>query len=98
MHLEDHLGDILRKGREAKGIAAAVAAQTAGLTEPAYQALEETGQYSGQLPFPALGAALGLDGAKLERIANGWLPATPDLSMWCEFRQITTRASGMEVQ
>jgi hydroxyacylglutathione hydrolase len=97
MHLEDHLGDILRKGREAKGIAAAVAAQAAGLTEPAYNALEETGQCAGQIHFPALGAALGLNGAKLERIAKGWRPATPDLSVWCELRQITTRANGIEV-
>jgi glyoxylase-like metal-dependent hydrolase (beta-lactamase superfamily II) len=97
MQLEDHLGDILRKGREAQGIPAAVAAQAAGLTEPAYSALEETGQFSGQIPFPALGAALGLNATKLERIAKGWLPATPDLSMWCELRQITTEANGIKV-
>jgi hydroxyacylglutathione hydrolase len=97
MHLEDHLGDILRKGREAKGTAAAVAAQAAGLTEAAYNALEETGRLAGQINFPALAGAVGLDAAKLERIARGWLPATPDLSLWREFRQITTQANGIEV-
>jgi glyoxylase-like metal-dependent hydrolase (beta-lactamase superfamily II) len=97
MHLEDHLGDILRKGRQAKGISAAAAAQAAGLAEPAYSALEETGRFSGQIHFPALGAALGLNGAKLEGIAKGWLPATPNLSLWRELRQITTEANGMEV-
>jgi glyoxylase-like metal-dependent hydrolase (beta-lactamase superfamily II) len=97
MQLEDHLGDILRKGRAAKGIPAAVAAQAAGLTEPAYSALEETGRCAGEIHFPALGAALGLNGAKLEGIAKGWLPATPDLSLWRELRRITTEANGMEV-
>jgi glyoxylase-like metal-dependent hydrolase (beta-lactamase superfamily II) len=97
MQLEDHLGDILRKGRQAKGISASVAAQAAGLTEPAYSALEETGRCAGEIHFPALGAALGLNGAKLEGIAKGWLPATPDISLWRELRRITTQASGMEV-
>jgi hydroxyacylglutathione hydrolase len=97
MHLEDHLGDILRKGREAKGVPTAVAAQAAGLAEPAYSTLEETGRPSGPVAFPALGAALGLDGKKLEGIANGWLPAKPDLSLWRELRQITTTANGIEV-
>jgi len=97
MQLEDHLGDILRKGREAKGIALAAAAQVAGLAEPAYKALEETGQFSAPPQFQALGAALGLDGAKLERIAKGWLPAPRDLSLWRELRQITTTANGLTV-
>jgi glyoxylase-like metal-dependent hydrolase (beta-lactamase superfamily II) len=97
MNLEDHLGDILRKGRTAKSVSTAVAAQAAGLAEPAYNTLEETGQCSGRINFPALGAALGLNGAKLEGIAKGWLPAVPDLSLWRELRQITTQANGMEV-
>ena len=97
MQLEDHLGDILRKGRQAKGLSASAAAQAAGLTDSAYAALEETGRVAGTIHFPALGAALGLDGAKLERIAQGWLPAVPDLSRWRELRQITTRAGGMDV-
>jgi glyoxylase-like metal-dependent hydrolase (beta-lactamase superfamily II) len=59
--------------------------------------LEETGRVSGQIQFAALGEALGLNGAKLEHIANGGLPAVPDLSLWRELRQITTRANGMDV-
>jgi glyoxylase-like metal-dependent hydrolase (beta-lactamase superfamily II) len=97
MLLEDHLGDILRKGREAKGIPRSAAAQASGLAEADYGALEETGRLAGQIHYPALGAALGLDGARLERIANGWLPATPDLSLWRELRQITTEANGITV-
>ena len=97
MNLEDHFGDILRKGRTAKGVSAAAAAEAAGLAEPAYHALEETGRFSGQINFPALGAVIGLSGPKLEGIAKGWLPAVPDLSAWRELRQITTEADGMAV-
>src|SRR5580658_2283653 len=97
MQLEDHLGDILRKGRESNGTTTAAAAQAAGLSESAYGALEESGKTGGQINLPALAGALGLNAAKLERIAKGWLPATPDLSFWRELRQITTQAEGIEV-
>jgi glyoxylase-like metal-dependent hydrolase (beta-lactamase superfamily II) len=97
MHLEDHLGDILRKGREAKGATAATAAQAAGLDDAAYAALEETGTASGPIHYSTLGKVIGLNGAKLEGIDKGWLPATPELSVWREFRQITTKANGLEV-
>jgi len=97
MNLEDHLGDILRKGRTAKGVSAAAAAQAGGLSEQVYNSLEETGQFPGAVNFPALGAALGLNGAKLEAIAKGWLPAVPDLSIWREFRRISTHGNGIEV-
>jgi len=97
MQLEDHLGDILRKGRKAKGTNAADAAKAAGLTEPAYATLEETGKPAGAVNFSALGASVGLNGKKLERIAGGWLPSAPDLSQWREFRQITSKANDIEV-
>ena len=97
MRLEDHVGDILRKGREAKGISLAAAAQASGLAEKVYAALEETGSVSGPISFAALAAPLDLDGKKLERIAKGWTPAVPDLSLWRELRQITTAANGIEV-
>src|SRR5580658_2156192 len=97
MTLEDHLGDILRKGREACGAAALVAAQAAGLSEADYQALEESGRVSAPVRFQALGQAVGLNGVKLERIAKGWLPAPRDLSLWRELRQITTTANGLTV-
>jgi hydroxyacylglutathione hydrolase len=97
MTLEDHLGDIIRKGRDASGAAALVAAQAAGLTEADYNALEETGRVSAPVHFQALGQAIGLNGAKLERIAKGWLPAPRDLSQWRELRQITTTANDLTV-
>lgn len=97
MQLEDHLGDILGKGRAAAGVSAAAAAQAAGLPEPAYVTLEETGKTSGPVNFSALGAALKLSGQKLERIAKGWTPAAPDLSIWRELRRVTTKANGIEV-
>jgi len=97
MNLEDHLGDILRKGRESKGISLAAAAQAAGLADSAYAALEESGLPPGQVNYAALGGALGLAGQKLEGIAKGWLPAAPDLSLWRELRRITTKSEGIEV-
>jgi glyoxylase-like metal-dependent hydrolase (beta-lactamase superfamily II) len=97
MNLEDHLGDILGKARAACGLDASDAARTAGLTPAEWSALEQTGLPPRPLPFAALGPALGLDAAKLGRIAQGWQPAPADLSRWRELRQITTTANGMAV-
>ncbi len=97
MTLEDNLGDIIRKGRLAAGVAPDAAAQAAALTEPELTALEETGQTSRPANLPALAAAIGLDAAKLERIARGWLPSVPDLAQWRELRQITTTAHNLSV-
>lgn len=97
MTLEDHLGDIIRKGRQASGLSAYAAAQAAGLTEQDFNALEQTGRAVAGVRFQALGQALGLNGAKLERMAQGWLPRPHDLSQWRELRQITTTADGLPV-
>ncbi|MGO8701747.1 MAG: MBL fold metallo-hydrolase [Limisphaerales bacterium] len=97
MNLEDHLGDIIRKGRLASGIAVAVAAQAAGLSVPEFGALEESGNAPSSARLSALATAIGLDGPKLERIARGWLPAVPALESWREVRQITTTANDMSV-
>ena len=97
MNLEDHLGDILSKGRAARGVDASAAARAAGLTPAEWNALEQTGQPPKVLNFAVLGPVLGLDAAKLERIAQGWKPAPADLSLWRELRQITTTASGIAV-
>jgi glyoxylase-like metal-dependent hydrolase (beta-lactamase superfamily II) len=97
MNLEDHLGDILRKGRAARLVDASAVARAAGLSLADWNALEETGVAPGPVNFAALGPVVGLDGAKLERIAGGWLPATPDLPLWRELRRITTTADGMAV-
>ena len=90
MNLEDHLGDIVRKARLMMNVPAAAAAKAAGISETDLSALEESGKISAQLNLNALAQAIGLNGAKLERIAQGWKPAEPDLSLWRELRQITT--------
>jgi glyoxylase-like metal-dependent hydrolase (beta-lactamase superfamily II) len=97
MNLEDHPGDIVRKARAAAGVDAAAAARAAGLPAADWTALEETGLFAKTPDFAALGKVLGLDGAKLERVANGWRPAEPDLSRWRELRRVTTASGGMEV-
>jgi hydroxyacylglutathione hydrolase len=94
MNLEDHLGDIIRKGRKAAGVSAADAAKAAGLTEPELAALEETGQAGKKPNFAALAALIGLHPAKLEGIANGWLPAEKILGTWCELRRFATEQGG----
>jgi hydroxyacylglutathione hydrolase len=95
--LEDHLGDIIRKGRLASGATALAAAKAAGLTEADFNSLEETGQVSAAVRLHDLGKAIGLDGLKLERVAKGWLPELCDLSQWIELRQITTTANDLSV-
>ena len=74
MTLEDNVGDIVRKGRLASGASANGAAQAAGLTEAELKALEDTGRVSKAVHWQALAQAIGLNGAKLQRIAQGWLP------------------------
>lgn len=97
MNLEDHAGDVIRKGSLAAGVPAEAAAQAAGLSLADFKAYEESAQLSHPVNFAALGSAIGLDGAKLERIAKGWLPAPPDMSQWRELRQITTAGGGITV-
>jgi len=97
MNLEDHLGDIIRKARAMTGVSVADAARAAGLSEADFSALEQSGNPTGKIKFPELAAALGLNGAKLEGIAKGWLPSSKDLSVWRELRQLTTTQNGTEV-
>jgi len=97
MNLEDHLGDILRKGRLHAGIAVGTAAAAAGLTVPELEALEASGVAARNLELDALAALLGLDAVKLRGIAEGWNPQPVDLGTWRELRVITTAAMGMSV-
>jgi glyoxylase-like metal-dependent hydrolase (beta-lactamase superfamily II) len=97
MSLEDHLGDILRKARAMTNVSAEAAARAAGLTEAEMTAVEESGRLSEKLNLAALAGAVGLDGGKLAKIADGWLPAEKDLSLWREFRRITTTGEGITV-
>lgn len=98
MQLEDHLGDIARKACAMSNVSPAAAAAAAGLTEAEFTAFGETGQCAKKINFPALAQLTGLNAAKLEAIANGWLPSPKDLSGWRELRVITTRdTDGMSV-
>ena len=52
--------------------------------------LEESGQCGKRLNYAAVANMLGLNAAKLEKVAGGWTPEAVDLSLWRELRQITT--------
>jgi hydroxyacylglutathione hydrolase len=97
MNLEDHIGDIIRKGRTAANISPEAAAKAAGLTDAEFKTLEETGRAEKKLDFAALGALTGQDPAKLERVARGWTPSEKDLTMWRELRRFQTEKEGILV-
>jgi glyoxylase-like metal-dependent hydrolase (beta-lactamase superfamily II) len=90
MNLEDHLGDIIGKARAMKGVSAAAAAQAAGLSESDLAAIEASGQITRSINFGGLASLVGLDGAKLEKVAAGWLPAEKAADKWRELRPIST--------
>jgi len=89
MNLEDHAGDVIRKARAMSRVSSEAAARAAGLSETALAALEETGSAGGTVHYRELAELIGLDGAKLEAIAEGWTPQPRDLSTWRELRCIT---------
>jgi glyoxylase-like metal-dependent hydrolase (beta-lactamase superfamily II) len=97
MNLEDHLGDIVRKARTMNGVSSGTAAAAAGLKEPELSALEDSGKADAKINFAGLASAVGLNAAKLEGIAKGWLPSAKDLSLWRELRQISTIENGNTV-
>jgi len=97
MNLEDHLGDIIRKARAMNNVPAVAAASAAGISEMELSALEESGKAVAKINFPKLAPLIGLNPAKLEAIANGWLPASKDLSAWREIRVFTTAGGGLTV-
>jgi glyoxylase-like metal-dependent hydrolase (beta-lactamase superfamily II) len=97
MNLEDHLGDIIRKGRGMSKVSSAAAAKAAGLSEAELASLEESGTAPKQPNYAALAGAINLNPAKLEGIAKGWLPSKKELGTWRELRCITTSESGMAV-
>src|SRR5262245_23347378 len=90
MNLEDTLGEILRKARQAANISMEAAAGAAAIPAAEYVAFEEAGRLPAKLNLIGLATLVGLHPQKLERLAQGWVPATPDLSLWRELRQITT--------
>jgi glyoxylase-like metal-dependent hydrolase (beta-lactamase superfamily II) len=97
MNLEDHLGDIIRKGRLMSGTTTTVAAKAAVLTESELAELEDSGKSTTQTDFRALASAIGLAPGKLEGIARGWLPAAQDLGRWRHLRTFTTAGDGITV-
>jgi hydroxyacylglutathione hydrolase len=97
VNLEDHLGDIIRKGRLMSNTPPATAAKAAGLSEAELAALEDSGAFTKRPDFAALAKTIGLNAAKLERVAAGWLPARADLNRWPQFRMLTTAGDGMTV-
>jgi glyoxylase-like metal-dependent hydrolase (beta-lactamase superfamily II) len=97
MNLEDHRGDIICKARAMNKISAATAATAAGITEAELSTLEATGQIGRRPDFAALANLIGLNPARLEGIAQGWLPVEKDLSVWRELRQISTTEGGNTV-
>jgi glyoxylase-like metal-dependent hydrolase (beta-lactamase superfamily II) len=97
VQLEDHIGDIVRKACAMNNIPIAAAAGAAGLSETEFSAFGETGQSLKKINFAALGKLAGLNPARLETIAGGWLPAPKDLSAWRELRVFTTAAEGLSV-
>jgi glyoxylase-like metal-dependent hydrolase (beta-lactamase superfamily II) len=97
MQLEDHLGDILRKGRLHSSVTTTAAAAAAGLSIDELASLEDTGICLRSLDFPAFAPLLGLNPDKLAAIARGWLPHPVDLSSWRELRVVVTPGAGMTV-
>ena len=79
------------------GVSASDAARAAGLSETEFSALEQSGNTPGKINFPELAKLLGLNAAKLEGVAKGWVPSKKDLSPWRELRQISTAEHGTEV-
>lgn len=97
MTLEDNLGDIISKARFITQVEAPAAAKAAGLSDAEYATLEESGKSAKPVNFAALAPLLNLNAAKLQKIANGWVPAETDLSLWREFRCITTSNEKLSV-
>src|SRR5208282_2060639 len=97
VNLEDHTGNIIRKARAMTNVSTAAAARAAGISEAELSALEASGEIGKRPDFAALARLVGLHPAKLEGLANGWLPAEKDLSVWRELRVFTTASDGMTV-
>lgn len=97
MQLADHLGEIIQKAREAAEISSEAAAQAAALRIDEFAAFEQGGKAPAQINITSLATLIRLNAAKLQKIAEGWLPPAIDLSQWRELRQITTAREGIEV-
>jgi glyoxylase-like metal-dependent hydrolase (beta-lactamase superfamily II) len=90
MELEDHIGDIIRKARQAANVPKEDVARVGGLSVDELETLEDIGKAPRQPNFEAMAALVGLNGSKLAGIANGWVPGEIDTTRWREVRKITT--------
>ncbi|NLH72920.1 MAG: MBL fold metallo-hydrolase [Verrucomicrobia bacterium] len=97
MPLEDHIGDIIRKARLHAAVSIESTAHAAGITPAQLEDLEQNGTLPNPIDFTRIANVLGLDPAKLERIARGWEPARVDTSRWRELRLIATNSAGFGV-
>jgi len=97
MNLEDSIGDILRKARISTQTSMEAAAAAAGLSIELYQQLETTGRAPAPLLWEPLGSLLTLNGSRLRKQHDGWLPKPTDLSRWRELRVITSAGDDMTV-
>jgi glyoxylase-like metal-dependent hydrolase (beta-lactamase superfamily II) len=90
MTLEDHVGDIIRKARQATNVSKEAVAQAGGITVAQLAEIEDSGATPAKPDLGAIAHLVGLNGTKLEQIANGWLPKGVDPGRWREVRQIQT--------
>jgi glyoxylase-like metal-dependent hydrolase (beta-lactamase superfamily II) len=97
MTLEDHLGDIIRKARQAANVSTGAGAKCAGVSEAEFSELERDGIAPQHLNLPVLASALALHPKKLESIAAGWVPLPVDIGLWRELRIISTTRGGNTV-
>ena len=79
------------------GVSARAAAEAAGIPERELATLEATGRAVKRPDFHRLAALIGLEGAKLEQIADGWVPTGKNLRIWRQFRCLTTTDGEMAV-
>lgn len=97
MTLEDHLGDIICKARQAANISIDTAARAAGISVAEMEILEASSRIESQPNLGLLAELLHLNEEKLAGIANGWAPLGQDLGVWRELRPITTTQDGIRV-
>ena len=90
MSLEDHIGDIIRKARQAANVSKESVAQAGGISVKQLEEIEDSGKTVANPDLTAIASLIGLNGGKLQQIAHGWLPKGVDASHWREVRQIET--------
>jgi len=97
MALEDHAGDIVLKARMAENIIHDDVAEAAGLDIESYRKFEVHGDTGQNVDYERLADLVGLDGAKLRQVAEGWEPEPIDESRWNQLRMLATYGGEMWV-